>query len=101
VANRPEIKIYPVEYDPAPQWEHFMGHPTAQQNNSWRCGNQRSPDEDRHLRALVGKSVRVHTSNAGQIQGVLEAVLFEAIILRTERRQVLIYNWAIDTIESE
>jgi hypothetical protein len=56
---------------------------------------------ERYLRGLVGKTVRVHTSSFGPIRGVLEAVLSNAIVLRTERGQILINDWTIATIESE
>ena len=100
MANRPEIKIYPVEFDYAPEREHFSGDQGAYQS-SRRDQNWRSPDVERYLRGLVGKTVRVYTSSFGPIRGVLEAVLSDAIVLRTERGQILINDWTIATIESE
>jgi sRNA-binding regulator protein Hfq len=101
MANHPEIKIYPVEYHPAPKTGYDMGSHAAQENYSWQESNRRRSDVDRYLRGLVGKPVRVHTSNAGQLRGVVEAILSEAILIRTERGQVLIHDWAIEAIESE
>lgn len=102
-ANRPEIKIYPaytVGYDPDPHWDQATGNPAAHAyGRQERSG--RHPDEDRYLRGLVGKSVTVHTVSTGQLQGVLVAVLSDAILIRTERGQLLIHDWAIAAIQSE
>lgn len=95
MANRPEIKIYPVETYPMQDWEHTAGNLTWQQH--WNP----SHDVERYLLGLIGKSVSVHTSSSGLIRGVVEAVLSEAIVLRTERGQVLIPDWAIVAVESE
>jgi hypothetical protein len=101
MANRPEIKIYPVvEFYRAPMWEHDMSNRTGHPHNQQQ-GNRRSPDVDRYLHGLIGKHMTVHTSSAGHIRGVLEAVLSDAIVLRTERGQVLIQDWAVVAIESE
>jgi hypothetical protein len=100
MANRPEIKIYPVEFYPAPAGGHAGGDQWAHQS-SRKERNERRSDVHRYLHALVGKHVTVHTSSSGPIQGVLEAVLSDAIVLRTESGQVLIHDWAIATIESE
>jgi hypothetical protein len=100
MASHPEINVYPVELYPTPEGEHSPGDWTRAQRNP-RPGNRRSWDVERYLRGLVGKSVRVHTSGAGQLRGVLEAILSDAIILRTDRGQVLIHDWAIETIEGE
>jgi hypothetical protein len=99
MANRPEIKIYPVESFPALLGENALGSQTAH-DYSRQERNGRSPEEDRYLRGLIGKSVTVHTASTGQLQGVIEAVLPDAIIIRTRRGQILIHDWAIAAIEA-
>jgi hypothetical protein len=98
--NRPEIKAYPMEFYPNPHGETSMGHPIAP-NNRRQERNSRNSDEDRYLRGLVGKSVTVYCAGTGQLHGVLLAVLSDAIIIRTERGQLLIHDWAIAAIQSE
>jgi hypothetical protein len=98
--NRPEIKAYPMEFYPDPHGESSMGHPTVQ-NNRRKERNARNSDEDRYLRGLVGKSVTVYFAGTGQLKGVLVVVLCEAIIIRTERGQLLIHDWAIAAVQSE
>ena len=100
MANRPEIKTYPMEFYPNPYGESFTGQPAAQSNRRQER-NARHSDEDRYLRGLVGKSVIVYCAGTGQLQGVLVVVLSDAIIIRTERGQLLIHDWAIAAIQSE
>jgi len=100
MVNRPEIKAYPMEFYPNPHRESSMGHPAAQHNRRHER-NARTSDEDRYLRGLVGKSVTVYCAGTGQLQGVLVVVLSDAIIIRTERGQLLIHDWAIAAIQSE
>jgi hypothetical protein len=98
--TRPEIKVYPMEFYPNRHWGQAMGNQTGHDRRSQER-NGRSHDEDRYLRGLIGRSVTVHTLSSGQLRGVLEAVLSDAVILRTERGQLLIHDWAIAAIESE
>jgi hypothetical protein len=102
--NRPEIKVYPVEnyqYYPNPDWGQPMGHETTHMYHR-RERSGRSYDEDVYLRGLIGKSVMVHTAGSGELRGVLDAVLIDAIIIRTEGGgRLLIHDWAIAAIQSE
>jgi len=119
MANRPEIKVYPVEFNPSPQASpHDQGTPTRENHpprgTNWPERQRRTADIDRYLQGLTGKHVTVHTSSstegpssrpgtarAGIFRGILEAVLSEAIVIRSEHGQVLIYDWAIVAIESQ
>jgi hypothetical protein len=95
-----EIKVYPMEFYPNRDWGHSRGNQTTNPSR-WLERNGRSPDEDRYLRGLIGKSVTVHTVSAGRLQGILAALLADAIILRTARGQLLIHDWAIAAVQSE
>ena len=99
MADRPEIKIYPVESYPNPHAEHATGHQSAHDYGRQQR-NRRNPDEDRYLHGLVGRSVTVHTASTGRLQGVLEAILSDAVIIRTVDGQILIHDWAIAAIET-
>ena len=98
--KRPEIKVYPMEFYPNQHGGGTRGDQTAHAY-SRQERNGRSHDEDRYLRGLVGKSVTVHTVSSGELRGVVEAVLSDAIILRTAGGQLFIHDWAIAAILSE
>ncbi|MGO8950413.1 MAG: hypothetical protein ACLQUY_22685 [Ktedonobacterales bacterium] len=117
MVNRPEIKVYPMEFYP-----HDSGHGHHETNpmdnratseRDWQERQRRARDVDQYIRGLLGKHVTVLTSSArkgsspysrtaqgGIFTGVLETVLSEAVIIRSEQGQALIYDWAIVAIES-
>ncbi len=116
MANRPEIKIYPVETTYfSPTGESTRG-PWAGMPHGWNRqeilrGARSAPS---YLERLVGKPVTVHTSGAtegsghhpgtaraGIFSGILEEVLADSILIRSAHGQVLIFYGSIVAIESQ
>jgi hypothetical protein len=114
MVNRPEIKVYPMEFYPHDSGPFHHGTDPmgsrAAGDRDWLERQGRARDVDQYIRGLLGKRVTVHaqstpaphsgTAQGGVFTGIVETILSEAVVIRSEHGRVLIYNWAIVAIES-